>query len=301
MMPKHNLSPTYPQRSAGRDIVGVQSLVQRGAGYALKLLVYGLLVVFAIATLLPLLWMISTAFKSNELVLRMPPALIPAVPTVQNFVSFFRQMSVWRWILNSVFVVTAITVGQVLMHSMAGYALAKLRFPGRRALFWVILATLTIPLQVIVVPLYKMMVDLKWINTYYGLIVPALVGPSSLFLIKQFMSTLPTSLIDAARVDGCPEWRIFWKIVLPLAKPGIAVMAIFTFMGFWNSFFWPLVVTQTREMRTLTVGLTMVRYSQFDYGTLMAGSVVAAVPMFVVFLVFQKYFLRGLTIGALKG
>lgn len=296
-----NPSPSHSKTPARRDIVGAPSLVQRWAGRALEVLVYALLVAFAIATLMPLLWMISTAFKSNELVLRMPPQLIPTAPTIQNFVSFFRQMSVWRWILNSIFVVAVITAGHVLTHSMAGYALAKLRFPGRRALFWVVLATLTIPLQVIIVPLYKMMVDFKWINTYYGLIVPALVGPSSLFLIKQFMSTLPTSLIDAARVDGCPEWRIFWKIVLPLAKPGIAVMAIFTFMGFWNSFFWPLVVTQTREMRTLTVGLTMVRYSQFDYGTLMAGSVVAAAPMFVVFLAFQKYFLRGLTIGAVKG
>jgi multiple sugar transport system permease protein len=287
-------------RSAG-DRAQSETVVRKAARYTFDGLVYAFLIAFAAITLLPLLWLISTAFKPNALVMQMPPELIPNPITLHNFVAFFRQMNVWRWILNSAIVVTAVTCGHVLFYSMAGYAFAKMNFPGRRILFWVVLATLTIPLQVIVVPLYKMMVDLAWVNTYWGLILPALVGPASLFLMKQFMSTLPSSLIDAARVDACSEWRIFWRIVVPLAKPAIAVMGIFTFMGFWNSFFWPLVVTQTREMRTLTVGLTMVRYAQFDYGTLMAGSVVAAIPMFVVFLAFQRYFLRGLTIGALKG
>jgi len=283
------------------ELVLSETPLQRTFRVALFTVAYTLLVVFAAATFMPLLWMVSTAFKPNEMVITMPPVLIPPEPTLHNFVAFFKQMSVERWIFNSVFVVSTVTLGHIFFHSMAGYALAKLNFPGRRLVFWIILVTLTIPLQAIIVPLYKMMVDLKWINTYWGLIVPALVGPSSLFLMKQFMSTIPSSLIDAARVDACSEWRIYWRVVLPLAKPGVAVMGIFTFMGFWNSFFWPLVVTQTREMRTLTVGLTMVRYSQFDYGTLMAGSVVAAAPMFVVFLAFQRYFLRGLTIGAIKG
>ena len=194
-----------------------------------------------------------------------------------------------------------VTAGNLVFCSALGYALAKLRFPGRRLLFGIVLITLTIPLYVIVVPLYKMMVDLGWLNTYAGLILPALVGPTSLFLMKQFMSTIPSSLIDAARIDACPEWRIFLRVVLPLARPGLAVLAIFTFMGYWNSFFWPLIVTQTSEMRVLTVGLTTVRYGPFDYGSLMAGSVIAAAPMFVVFLLFQRYFLRGLTVGAVKG
>ena len=197
--------------------------------------------------------------------------------------------------------VSVITLAHVVFYTMAGYAFAKLHFPGRRILFGVVLVTLTMPLYVIVVPLYKMMADLGWINTYAGLIFPALVGPASLFLMKQFMSTLPSSLIDAARVDACSEWRIFLQVVLPLAKPGVAVLAIFTFMGYWNSFFWPLIVTQTTDMRVLTVGLTLVRFGPFDYGSLMAGSVIAAAPMFIVFLVFQRYFLRGLTIGAMKG
>lgn len=218
------------------DRTGGETTLQRSGRHLLDATVYALLIAFALATLMPLVWMISTAFKPNELVMKMPPDLIPTSPTMQNFVAFFRQMNVWRWILNSVVVVSMITLGHLLFYSMAGYALAKLMFPGRRLVFWIVLATLTIPLQVIVVPLYKMMVDLRWVNTYWGLIFPSLVGPASLFLMKQFVSTLPSSLIDAARVDACSEWRIFWKIVLPLAKPGIAVMGIFTFMGFWNSF-----------------------------------------------------------------
>jgi multiple sugar transport system permease protein len=245
--------------------------------------------------------MISTAFKPNDLVLKLPPEIIPSQPTIENFQIFFSQPNAWRWIFNSVVVVTVLTVSHVVFYSMAGYALAKLHFPGRRVLFGVVLVTLTVPLYVIVIPLYKMMADLGWINTYAGLILPALVGPASLFLMKQFMSTLPSSLIDAARVDACSEVRIFLKVVLPLAKPGVAVLAIFTFMGFWNSFFWPLIITQTSEMRVLTVGLTLVRFGPFDYGSLMAGSVIAAAPMFIVFLLFQRYFLRGLTIGAVKG
>ena len=272
-------------------------LLRRGA----KTIAYVWLLVFALATIMPLIWMISTAFKPNELVLKIPPEIIPSKPTIENFQIFFSQPQAWRWIFNSLFVTSALTIAHVVFYSLAGYALAKLHFPGRRILFGIVLVTLTVPLYVIVIPLYKMMADLGWINTYLGLILPALVGPASLFLMKQFMSTLPSSLIDAARVDACSELRIFLKIVLPLAKPGVAVLAIFTFMGYWNSFFWPLIVTQSTDMRVLTVGLTLVRFGPFDYGSLMAGSVIAAAPMFIVFLLFQRYFLRGLTIGAVKG
>jgi multiple sugar transport system permease protein len=289
------------EQAGVHDALRSESAAGRAARLGLKTIAYGWLVIFAVATIMPLIWMVSTAFKPNELVLKIPPDIIPPNPTLDNFISFFRQRNAIQWIVNSIVVTTAITIGHLVIYSMAGYALAKLDFPGKRAMFGIVLVTLTIPVYVILIPLYRMMVDLGWINTYAGLIFPTLVGPASLFLMKQFMSTLPSSLIDAARVDACPEWRIFLRIVLPLAKPGLAVLAIFTFMGYWNSFVWPLIVTQTSEMRTLTVGLTTVRYSSFDYGTLMAGSVVAAAPMFIVFLVFQRYFLRGLTIGALKG
>jgi len=281
--------------------VGTTSTAARVVRGVVKVLSYTVLVLFAIATLIPFIWMISTAFKPNELSMEMPPVFIPPEPTLKNFEVFFKQMNAWRWIFNSVVTVSIITLGHVILYTTAGYALAKLSFPGRRLVFGMVIIALTIPLYVIVVPLYQMMFQFGWMNTYAALIIPALVGPANLFLMKQFMQTLPSSLIDSARVDACPEWRIFLRVVLPIAKPGIAVLAIFTFMGYWNGFFWPLIVTQTSEMRTLTVGLTSVRYGSFDYGSLMAGSLIAAAPMFLVFLIFQRYFLKGLTVGAVKG
>ena len=161
-----------------QDRMTADSAVRRASVLVLKVLAYAWLVIFALATALPLIWMISTAIKPNELVLKMPPVLIPAEPTIEHFRTFFRQMNAWRWIFNSVVVVTVITLAHVTFYTMAGYAFAKLTFPGRRILFGLVLATLTIPLYVILVPLYKMMVDLGWINTYQGLILPALVGPS---------------------------------------------------------------------------------------------------------------------------
>jgi len=286
---------------AGTDPIATTSTASRVVHGWFKATSYSLLVLFALGTLVPFIWMISTAFKPNELSMEMPPVLIPPDPTLKNFEVFFKQMNAWRWILNSVVTVSIITVGHVILYTTAGYALAKLSFPGRRLVFGMVIIALTIPLYVIVVPLYQMMFQFGWMNTYAALIIPALVGPANLFLMKQFMQTLPSSLIDSARVDACPEWRIFLRVVLPIAKPGIAVLAIFTFMGYWNGFFWPLIVTQTSEMRTLTVGLTSVRYGSFDYGSLMAGSLIAAAPMFLVFLIFQRYFLKGLTVGAVKG
>lgn len=285
----------------GPDPIATTSTASRIVHGWFKVTSYSILVLFALATLVPFIWMVSTAFKPNELSMEMPPVLIPPDPTLKNFEVFFKQMNAWRWILNSVITVSIITLGHVILYTTAGYALAKLSFPGRRLVFGMVIIALTIPLYVIVVPLYQMMFQFGWMNTYAALIIPALVGPANLFLMKQFMQTLPSSLIDSARVDACPEWRIFLRVVLPIAKPGIAVLAIFTFMGYWNGFFWPLIVTQTSEMRTLTVGLTSVRYGSFDYGSLMAGSLIAAAPMFLVFLIFQRYFLKGLTVGAVKG
>jgi multiple sugar transport system permease protein len=290
-----------PGGASRHDPVARVTTASRIGHATVKAISYTALVGFALLTLMPFIWMISTAFKPNELSMEMPPVIIPDEPTLKNFEVFFRQRDTFRWILNSIITVSLITVGHVFLYTTAGYALAKLSFPGKRLVFALVIIALTIPLYVIVVPLYQLMFQLGWMNTYAALIVPALVGPANLFLMKQFMQTLPSSLIDSARVDACPEWRIFLRVVLPIAKPGIAVLAIFTFMGYWNSFFWPLIVTQTSEMRTLTVGLTSVRYGNFDYGSLMAGSVVAAAPMFLVFLVFQRYFLKGLTIGAVKG
>jgi multiple sugar transport system permease protein len=185
---------------------------------------------------------------------------------------------------------------------MAGYAFAKKEFPGKTLIFWSLLSTMMIPGMVLLVPLFLLVSRMGLINNFGGLILPGLVGAFGVFLMKQFIQTLPTELIDAARIDGAGEMGVYARVILPLSKPALAVLGIFSFMGAWNDFLWPLLITQSKVMRTLAVGLaTLQQESMTDYGLLMAGSAFAAVPMIIVFFAFQKHFLKGLTIGGLKG
>lgn len=266
------------------------------------------LVAFAILTVLPFVWMITTSFKPTSLIFEFPPQWIPTEPTLNNYQRLFRYDNaiVFKWFRNSVIIAVVVTGVSLVVDTWAGYALAKMRFPGNKVIFWAILASMMIPGQVTLIPLYRMVYYFGWLNSYTAFIVPAIGQAFGIFLMKQYIQTLPSSLIDAARIDGCSEWRIFWKIVLPLAMPGVAVLGIFLFMGNWNSFVWPLIVTQSQEMTTIQVGLANVRFTglaggQVDYPILMAGAVIAALPMVIVFTLFQRYFLTGLTIGALKG
>lgn len=208
-----------------------------------------------------------------------------------------------RWLLNSVIVAGVITITNVFFASLAGYAFAKLKFPGRNTIFWVLLSTMMIPSQVTLIPLYILMINVFELgDTYTAIILPSIVTVGNIFLMKQYMSTLPTSLIHAARIDACSEFRIFYKIILPMAKPGLAVLAIFTFVAQWNEFFWPFLVTKTSEMRTIQVGLASFKFAQStDYGAIMAGATIGALPMIILFFALQRYFLQGITIGAVKG
>jgi len=263
---------------------------------------YLLLTGWAVLALVPVYWMVVSAFKTQTDNLSVPPQWIPSPAVLDNFRTLFRNPYVGRWIVNSLFVAVAITALQLLFNSMAGYAFAKLRFPGRMAVFWMLMATLMVPGLVVLIPLFIMFSNFKMLDTYWVLILPQAVSIWGIFLMKQFMQTLPSTLFDAARIDACGEFGIYWKVVLPLAKPGLAVLAIFTFVAEWNSFFWWLLFTNSQSMRNLQVGLTYYRYeNQIDWGPIMAGTVIAALPVVVVFFAFQRYFLRGLTIGALKG
>jgi multiple sugar transport system permease protein len=197
-------------------------------------------------------------------------------------------------------VVTLITLGRLLFSSMAGYVFAKFRFPGSNILFWAILITLMIPDQVILIPLYSLMVNWDWLNTYQGLILPPLGTAFYIFLMKQYMQSIPSSLIDSARIDACGEFGIFFKIIIPLSLPGLAVMGVFSFVNSWNAFIWPLLVASRQDMFTIQVGLAWLRYGPLDWGMLMAGASAAAVPVVIVFLIFQRYVVRGLTVGAIK-
>jgi multiple sugar transport system permease protein len=256
----------------------------------------------AIIALLPLYWMVVTALQQPTLTVSFPPEWFPSNPTFLNFQRFFGRPHVLTWTTNSLIVALAVTGIQIFTCAMAGYAFAKKKFPGGNFLFYLYIASMMIPGQVTLVPLFLIMSRLNLLDTYAGLVLPGIAGPFGVFLMKQFISTLPTDLIEAATIDGCGEWLTFMKVILPLAKPGLAVLGIFTFMGQWNQFLWPLIITNSSSMRTLPVGLALLQEElPMQYGLLMAGATYAAIPMIVIFLMFQKYFLRGITVGALKG
>jgi multiple sugar transport system permease protein len=238
-------------------------------------------------------------------------------PSFDNFNKLFQfdapfwieKRPVLTWILNSALVALIPTVSNLVFDSMAGYALAKMRFPGRNAIFALIVATMTVPEFITFIPLYRMMFDFSWFNTYWALLFPGLAGVGGIFLMKQSIQSLPSSLIEAARIDACSEWGIFWKLILPLSKPVLAIVGITSFIGGWNSFFWPYLVAQDQTRLTLQAGLssmmgagaTGLPPSTNDLGVVMAGALLAAIPKFVVFFLFQRYIVQGITVGSVKG
>lgn len=258
--------------------------------------------VLAALAVIPLYWMVVTAIQAPQLSMRFPPEVWPSQPTLDNFRLFFERPHVWRWTLNSLVVASTVTVCVVLVSTLAGYTFAKKRFIGRDLLFWLYVGSMMVPGQVTLIPLYILVTRMGLQDTYAGLILPAVAGPFGAFLMKQFLQTLPSEILDAARIDGCSEPGIFRRIVLPLAKPGMAVLAIFTFVEQWNDFLWPLVITNSASMRTLSVGLALLQEEvPLAFNLLMAAATYAALPMLAVFLAFQRYFLQGITVGALKG
>ena len=226
-----------------------------------------------------------------------------------NFTEFFEltQGAAWLWLGNSALVATLPTAFSLVFSAMAGYALAKIDFPGRNLIFWTIIAVMAIPGFVTLIPLYQMMFRFGWFDTYYALLVPRMAGLAGIFLFKQYMSTLPSDLMEAARIDGASEWSIFWRIVMPMAQPVLAVMFLLEFVAAWGDYFWPYLVTHSRSLLTVQVGLISLIgvdqgfVRQQDYGIIMAGAMLASVPVIVLFLSLQKFFVKGLTIGAVKG
>ncbi|WP_324668986.1 carbohydrate ABC transporter permease [Geochorda subterranea] len=258
--------------------------------------------VLAALAVIPLYWMVVTALQTPQLSMRFPPEIWPSQPTLDNFRLFFQRPYVGRWSVNSLVVASSVTVAVVLVSTLAGYTFAKKRFLGRNLLFWIYVGSMMVPGQVTLIPLYILATRMGLQDTYLGLIFPAVAAPFGTFLMKQFLQTLPSEILDAARIDGCSEFGIFHRVVMPLAKPGMAVLAIFTFVEQWNDFLWPLVITNRAAMRTLSVGLALVQEEvPLAFNLLMAAATYAAVPMLVVFLAFQRYFLQGVTVGALKG
>lgn len=281
------------------------------AFYAGRTLTFALLIMWGIFTIWPLYWMITVALSDPNAAGTLSFSLLPKEVTLDSFKTFFRlgQLSgpfnkdVFRWLFNSFFISAIITLANVFFASMTGYAFAKLKFPGKNTIFWTLMCTMMIPSQVTLIPLYVLVLNVfNMGNTYAAIILPSLCTVGNVFLMKQYMSSIPATLIDAARIDACSEFGIYRKVILPLAKPGLAVLAIFTFVASWNDFFWPLLVTNTASMRTIQVGLASFKFQDStQYGPMMAGAVIASIPMFILFFSLQKYFLQGITIGAIKG
>lgn len=262
-----------------------------------------LLSAWTIVTVIPMYWMLVGSVQDSAMSASFRPQMLPNQLSLSPYERFFAKTDAWRWLYNSLLISAILTVTNVFFASLAGYAFAKLKFPGSQAVFWTLLGTMMIPAQVTLIPLYILMVNVFNLgDTYIAIILPAAVSVGNIFLMKQFMSTLPTSLIHAARIDACSEFGIFWKVILPMAKPGIAVLAIFTFVASWNEFFWPFLITNSNEMRTIQVGLASFVFAEStDFGAMMAGATIGALPMIILFFSLQRYFLQGITIGAVKG
>jgi multiple sugar transport system permease protein len=278
---------------------------------------YAILTVGGLLFVAPFVYMVSSSFQPISEIFSYPPKWIPTNPTLENYTGFFSSgHQIGRWVINSTITTGAITVAQLFFSSLMAYTFAKRKFPGRDFLFFLLLATMMFPAQVTVIPNYIILKviplfggnDLAgvgghgWLDSYWGIIVPNLVSAFGIFLLRQYMKSIPDELLDAARIDGAGHFRIYWKVVLPLCRPALAALAIFTFQFWWAAFFWPLIVVSSPQLYTLPLGLALFQeQNRTVWNLIMAGSVVASLPLIVVFLLFQRQFVRGISVSGLKG
>lgn len=265
---------------------------------------YGVLFLLALAFLYPFLLAIGTSFKTLPEINQYPVSIIPREFTLEGY-ERLAQFSVPRWTFNSLFVALAITFGNLIFASMAGYALARIRFPGSRFVFLGILGTMMIPGIVLLIPMFIVLKTLGFIDTYAGLIVPGLVGAFAIFLMKQFFESVPKEMEEAARIDGANPLQIFFRVILPTARPALIALTIFSFQGAWNNFMHPLIViTVNQDIYTLPLGLALLRGGMgqnLQWNSLMAGSMLTTLPMALIFFTFQRYFIEGVSYSGIKG
>ena len=272
--------------------------MRRGLGAAG---LYFLLILGAAVTLVPLVWMAAASFMPAGEANTFPPHFWPSDFTLEHYRALFTRLDVARYFLNSTLLALSVTAISLLVNAMAGYAFAKLRFRGRDRLFRGMLAALVIPVQVAMLPLFLLLEQLGLVNTYWGVIVPGMASIFGIFLVRQYALSVPDDLLDAARIDGASEFRIFAQVVMPLCRPALAALGIFTFTYQWDDFFWPLVIISSEELRTLPLGLALfVTRNRTAWDLLMAGSVITTVPVLLVFLLFQRHFIRGIAVTGMK-
>ncbi len=275
---------------------------KRSFGTILKKgLFYLILILGALVMIVPFVWMISTSLKTQGATMVLPPEIIPSDINWGNYMKVTQAFPVLRFLGNSLLVASVSTVGQLILCSMAAYAFARLKFRGRDFLFLLYLATLMVPAQVTMTPQFILMKYLGWINTYEGLILPGMFNAFGTFLLRQFFISIPRELEEAAFIDGASHFRVYWQIILPLAKPALATLTVFAFMQSWNNFLWPLIIVSDSDMMTLPLGLSMLQGRwETDWNLMMAGVVISVLPVLAVYLFAQKYFIQGLTMGGLK-
>lgn len=269
---------------------------------AVSLLLHLALGLLALATILPLVWMVSASFMPPGEATTDPPPFFPSRLTLENYQALFTRLNLGRHLLNSLGIAIGGTLLSLLFNSMAGYAFAKLRFGGRDRIFAILIAALAIPGQVGMLPLFLLMRQLGLVNTYLGVVIPSLASILGIFLVRQFALSIPDELLDAARVDGAGELRIFASVVLPLLRPVLATLAIITFMNTWNDFLWPLIVLTDDSKQTLPVALArLVGEHALDTELMMAGAVLTVLPVLLVFLALQRSYIEGILMGSVKG
>ncbi|WP_163536087.1 carbohydrate ABC transporter permease [Gracilibacillus sp. YIM 98692] len=265
-----------------------------------KFIVTFLLVFGGISVSLPFIWMILSSFKTEREVLQIPPTLFPQNPTFQNYLELFQNLNFDVYLVNTLIIVFFSMVG-LLLNTMAGYGFGKFEFRGKEIWFMVVLVTMMLPGQITMIPTYLIINEMGLTNTMTGIVLPGLIVAFMIFLIRQFMVTVPDDLIEAARLDGAGEIYIFFKLIIPLAKPILSVQVILTFIASWNSFLWPLIIANDQRLYTLSVGLSLLQ-DQYatNYGLQMAGSAFMVVPILIIFMIFQKYLVEGFNVSGIK-
>lgn len=257
--------------------------------------------VVALLALAPLLWMVALSLMPGGEANRYPPRLLPSQVTLEHYRTLFSRLDMARYVLNSAFLATTVTLISVLINGAAGYAFAKFRFSGRDSLYRLLVGSLVIPGQVTMLPLFLMMKQLGLVNTYVGAMIPWLASIFGIFLVRQYALSIPDDLLDAARMDGAGEWQIFRRVVIPVIRPILLTLAVFTFMGAWNDFLWPLIVLSNDARYTLPVALANLSLEHVqDTELMMAGAVLTILPVMIVFITMQRYYINGITAGSVK-
>jgi multiple sugar transport system permease protein len=285
---------------AGRS--GATTIVQRKDWRrpVARALLYLIMLLGGLGMVFPFVWMVVSSLKSASEIYSL--SLVPPNPSLANYREVLDETPFVRWFANSLLVALITTASVAFFDSLVGYVLAKFRFPGRQVIFVVILSTLMVPTEMLVIPWYVLAINMHWTDSYWGIMFPGVISAFGIFLMRQFFMGVPDDLLDAARLDGFSEFRIFWKIALPLVKPALAALCIFTFLGNWNAYIWPLIVVRSEEMRTLPVGVAFFSSEAGSaFHLIMAAAAMATIPVILVFIVFQRQIIKGIALTGVKG